>query len=358
MSDSSTELGLQLAVDADDTADYLTIGARQSFQTLDGLFSQASGHTHSGPHQGGTINGNAFGGPFDLPDWFRSTGQRSGFPTAGQGLEMYWSGVAGVLQSYDRAAGAYRDLMLFGSTIELNIGGAAALSIGADKSIVLPGVLTATGGINANGGVNLGNVMHALNHAIDGVSALSMQNGANLGYSSTDHIQVNNSLDTTFDLTVGRNLQVNGTYNSPGGLTASSVTSTGLLQVNGNATVNGTTHAQAMTCTTLAATGALTAQNGLGVPTMAGGSQEHIEHGLATINGVGNNSGANQAVTFTKPFATNPVVIAALGTVTGGDIENWESAAQNISTTGFNARVYNSSGGTGNAQVYWLAIGA
>jgi len=57
MSDLSTELNLVLAVDNDDTADYLvqTNGLRGSLNILDGLFSSATGHTHNGAHQGGAL---------------------------------------------------------------------------------------------------------------------------------------------------------------------------------------------------------------------------------------------------------------------------------------------------------------
>lgn len=55
MSDLTSELNLSLAVDADDTADYLTIALADSLGTLDGLFNQATGHNHSGSHQGGIL---------------------------------------------------------------------------------------------------------------------------------------------------------------------------------------------------------------------------------------------------------------------------------------------------------------
>jgi|SRR5215831_16030860 len=57
MSDLSTELNLVLAVDNDDTADYLvqTNGLRGSLNILDGLFSSSTGHTHNGAHQGGAL---------------------------------------------------------------------------------------------------------------------------------------------------------------------------------------------------------------------------------------------------------------------------------------------------------------
>jgi len=64
MSNLTTELNLAQAVDDDDTADYLTLtsGLAGSLAILDGLFNQASGHTHSGAHQGGLL------GPNSIPD--------------------------------------------------------------------------------------------------------------------------------------------------------------------------------------------------------------------------------------------------------------------------------------------------
>lgn len=53
---TTPELGLQQGVDSDDTADYLTVSLANSLKTLDTLFSNVSGHTHTGPHQGGPVS--------------------------------------------------------------------------------------------------------------------------------------------------------------------------------------------------------------------------------------------------------------------------------------------------------------
>jgi hypothetical protein len=55
MPGSTTELALKTAVDSDDNADYLTISLASSLQTVDALFSNTTGHSHSGAHQGGPI---------------------------------------------------------------------------------------------------------------------------------------------------------------------------------------------------------------------------------------------------------------------------------------------------------------
>src|SRR4030095_10607855 len=56
MSGSTTELALKTAVDSDDTADYLTINLADSLRSVDALFNNVTGHTHSGAHQGGPIS--------------------------------------------------------------------------------------------------------------------------------------------------------------------------------------------------------------------------------------------------------------------------------------------------------------
>jgi hypothetical protein len=48
-------LNLKTAVDSDDTADYLTLSLADSLRTVDALYNNVTGHTHSGIHQGGPI---------------------------------------------------------------------------------------------------------------------------------------------------------------------------------------------------------------------------------------------------------------------------------------------------------------
>lgn len=60
MPDLTTELNLALAKDGDDQADYLDLDTgpslRTSLKTIDGLFATATGHNHSGAHQGGSLS--------------------------------------------------------------------------------------------------------------------------------------------------------------------------------------------------------------------------------------------------------------------------------------------------------------
>jgi hypothetical protein len=150
MPNKTQELGLNLALDNDDAADYEVVYLADSLTTIDGLFNQGNGHTHSGPHQGGLIGSAAIGGPMDLPDWFRSTGQRSAFASQGAGLELYWSGAAGVVQAYDRGGGQYRDLILEGATIHLAHAGTDALVVDGSGNVDVANSLTSGGQLTGN----------------------------------------------------------------------------------------------------------------------------------------------------------------------------------------------------------------
>jgi hypothetical protein len=55
MPDLTPELNLNLALDDDDTADYLTVNLSDSLTVLDGMFNASTGHAHNGSHQGGAL---------------------------------------------------------------------------------------------------------------------------------------------------------------------------------------------------------------------------------------------------------------------------------------------------------------
>jgi hypothetical protein len=56
MPNPTPELGLQKAIDSDDTAAYLDTSLANSLTTIDSLFNNSSGHTHGGVHQGGPVS--------------------------------------------------------------------------------------------------------------------------------------------------------------------------------------------------------------------------------------------------------------------------------------------------------------
>jgi len=59
MTTLTSELNLIRGQTTDDTSDYLTIDLANSLGILDGLFNNATGHTHSGAHQGGLLGANS-----------------------------------------------------------------------------------------------------------------------------------------------------------------------------------------------------------------------------------------------------------------------------------------------------------
>lgn len=124
MSGTTVELGLGTAVDADDTADYLTLTLADSLRTVDALFNNVTGHNHSGSHQGGPIAGVP---PAAIPD---------GSITSAKIVD-------GTIQAIDLADGAV-------TTPKLANGAVTSAKIGGD--ITLPGALTTTGNISVFGG--------------------------------------------------------------------------------------------------------------------------------------------------------------------------------------------------------------
>jgi H-type lectin domain-containing protein len=380
MPDATTELNLQLALGTDDTADYLTSKLRQSLQSLDSTYNQASGHNHSGPHQGGLIHAAAFGGAMDLPDWFRSTGQRSGFPSSGQGIELYWSGTNGVLQSYDRGASVYRPMIFESSVYTFGIAGTSVLTLDANGLHVLHADGTGGGWIRARAGAAglefINDAYNAVNVGIDDSGNVTVRGTLVAGAT-----QLNGTLAVGGAVTFSSTLNASGSVTGSefhanngnlylgsahlfdagggslslgGGLNAGSATLSGLT-VNGTINASGT-----ITAPTVNSSGNHSVQNNPNnvVPYTTGGTAEHIEHGRATVSGVGNGSSANLSQSFSRAFASNPIVLVAIDTPSSGDIQNWHVAAQGVSTTGFNIRVNNSSGSTGNCSVCWFAMGA
>jgi len=178
MSDLTSELNLALAVDDDDTADYLTTseGLRGSLLTLDGLFSSSTGHAHNGAHQGGTLQF------LDL--------------TVGQNLVVNGS------STLKGSVVAQQNLNVLGATTLVTLGtsGLATLnSLDVTTTSRLRGTVTIDGTINSGGTLTIGQ-----------------------------------------DLSVGRDLTVTRNATITGALTAGSIsTGGGSLNVGANLTVGG-----------------------------------------------------------------------------------------------------------------------
>ena len=151
MAGTTTELALSTAVDTDDTADYLTLNLANSLRTLDALFNNVTGHTHASAHQGGPIAASSITGAIDKADWYRSTGHTTPYPGSGVGIEMYWSGTAGILQSFNRATAAYAETDIYGSTVKVGANGGTAFTVAADQGVTFAGNIGVAGASNLAG---------------------------------------------------------------------------------------------------------------------------------------------------------------------------------------------------------------
>ncbi|HYW88804.1 MAG TPA: H-type lectin domain-containing protein, partial [Chloroflexota bacterium] len=190
---------------------------------------------------------------------------------------------------------------------------------------------------------------------------------------SNGSVLVQNTGGSPQTLSVGA-VNTNGSAITSGAITASGVvtgngissssqvyaTTVGSLYLRG---ADGNVHIDQGGATLYAATGNftgnVTVQNSGSnvVPFTVNGVYEHIEHGSVTLSGITNNTGQSQAQTFTRAFNSAPIIIVGINTPTAGDVQQWHPAAQGATTTGFNLRIYNTSGSTGNCSAYWFAMG-
>lgn len=73
---------------------------------------------------------------------------------------------------------------------------------------------------------------------------------------------------------------------------------------------------------------------------------------------VSSNSYLDRTVTFTQTFTTAPKVVCSIAsTATAGALGSFSVSANNITTSGFTARVFNASSGSRTPGVDWVAIG-
>ena len=174
------ELGLSQAVDADDTADYLVTNLANSLVSVDALFNNASGHTHGGVHQGGPISNipasaiplgsitsamiadgtiqsadlaagcvtsAKIAPPIDIGGMFRTTGMVGEGEGTGPGLEIFYNGSACYLQGFDRSTSLYMPIMAVGTRITLSINGGSNVVVDTSGNVEMSGALTVTAGV-------------------------------------------------------------------------------------------------------------------------------------------------------------------------------------------------------------------
>jgi hypothetical protein len=164
MPDLTPELNLNLALDDDDTADYLTINLSDSLTVLDGLFNSSTGHAHNGSHQGGALEFLDLTVGEDLT----VVGQ-----TQLQGPLLAQSNMHVIgLSTLDGAVTMGSTLAVTGvTTLSAQLVCSANASVGTDLAVtrdlnvgrngVVTGVLTVGGALNANGGGTLTGITHS-----------------------------------------------------------------------------------------------------------------------------------------------------------------------------------------------------
>src|SRR5215467_10146160 len=218
MSGSTTELSLSTAVDSDDNADYLTIALANSLRTVDALFNSVTGHNHASAHQGGPIATSSLKGSYEIPDWYRSTGHTTAFPTSGAGLEMFYdASTGGNVQAYNRATSAFAPLVVAGSTMTLSVSNNAAISIAADRTVSVPAALAVGGTAGVTGGLNVAGVVNAaagINLSGSG-NRINFNAGAYIADYSGGYVQIS-QLTVTPGTTALAGCTVNGTLNVSG----------------------------------------------------------------------------------------------------------------------------------------------
>lgn len=78
------------------------------------------------------------------------------------------------------------------------------------------------------------------------------------------------------------------------------------------------------------------------------------QFGSATSASVANGAGADISVTFPVAFAATPTVVACNGT-NRNDPQLMAITVKSVTTTGFTARVHNTTGGSITISINWIA---
>lgn len=331
MSDTTAELGLKTAVDADDTADYLTIDLRNSLNTVDGLFNATTGHNHNGSHQGGNLVFNAV----NTTSIAFANGATLGPFATGNQLRFQSTNVS------------------FSGAITIDGGsthtGAAAFSAG----------VTVTGLLAANGGLNTTNLTASQNATISGTLGVT-------GATTLGGLTVNGAATIA-------SATINGTLLVSGVTTVSALNASGVI----NAASFG---ASDFTATTgwhrnnAASTGLYNNAVGRGLrfdtgregPIYHGGSYDggrlhgtpHVRTGYFTTPSLANGGESQVQINFSPAFPAGASPVVMLTLLRGAaDHMQWRIGLEfgQTGAAAFNARVRNETGNTESVSVAWLA---
>lgn len=339
MSDLSPELNLALCIDDDDTADYLVTseGLRGSLLVLDGLFSATTGHTHQGPHQGGsfndltitrdltvtrnlTVNGTATLNALDI----LTTSRFRGAVTFDVPLQPGGTLVVG------------QDL-----TVTRNAAITGTLAVTGGTTVT---ALTASGAINATGQIAAGAFLGA------GNGDLSANRGGSQGYVFLG----NSNHYLGFD---GGNYQM---PSSPLYVNSARVVTETEAETLSNKTLVTPAVQGVATWNTPQNLPQLSKEANLVIAALAANATDWVvDYGSSGLVSVPNGGTANQAYSFNRAFAAPPFVLVSLGFFSGAVISLPQTnvVAHNISTGGLQIDFGNGSGGTQTMVAQWIAIG-
>lgn len=329
MSDLTSELNLALAVEDDDTDDYLTTnaGLRGSLATLDGLFNATTGHNHQGSHQGGNFTSLSLSGTLTVGGNLTVTG------TSSLGGDVSCSSTLSVIGA-----------ATLGS---LTVSGAASL-----------GSLTVSGAAALSGGLTVVNVTAsgyvAAGPLISGVLTgdLSANRNNNTGYVFLANGSHYLGFDGTYYQLPSSELLVNGSW---------AVTETNTRTLSNKTLVGPTltgTVAGAPTWTSAQAFAANTTVGGDSIVRGAGAARSKLVTGVTTSGSVANNSATPIAVSFGYTFSTAPdVVVSLMDSSNRATHDLWGICRYNVTTTGMTIEFLNRTGSQQTCFASWIAFG-
>jgi len=334
MSDLTAELNLALAVDGDDTADYLTTtgGLRGSLSTIDGLFNASTGHNHNGAHQGGSITTLNLSGAITV----------GGLATLNSVDVTTTSHLRGAvtLDSTLSVAGA---TTLAGVTINGTLNPSTTLTVGLDLAVGRNE--TVAGTLTVSGATNMANVgMSGALSVTGSVTVGGNLNGAdiyaNRGNGSGYFFMVNGSHYIGFD---GTNYQL---PSAP-------------LYVNSSRVVT-EAYGGAVAWQAAQNLPSLSKHQGFNIlGTVANANDWLVDYGGSPLVAVPNGGLANQAYSFNRAFAAPPFVIVSIGFFSGSvnTLHLVQVAAHNVTASGLQIDFGNNTGGQQSIVANWIAIG-
>lgn len=340
------ELGLQKAIDSDDTADYLDTGLSQSLTTVDGLFNNVTGHTHGGVHQGGPINAIPVSA---IPD---------GSITSAKITD-------GTIQTVDLADGSV-------STAKIVDGAITTAKIASGVTLTSVTLNSPTLNSATSNSPSIGNP--TINGTVSGSAVFTN------GPTTNDWFRVANTGLGIYNAATGGGVGFDGggpfVYGAYGGghliteSAAQTLTSKTLNspQINSPSIASPAISNPAISGTLSGAPGWANAQSfplgstvgGLRMAATHSSSEWIIDSGTTFFNSVPSGGAGTQIATnFNGIYSAAPYVICQIRETSGGvnSVQHTAVEARGVNTSGFFAAVDNQTGSTQSLFVDWIAMG-